>query len=59
MAKTKILFKVAEIINNDRNKGPVAIKIEEVDFPTGNGDEKTKITEIFFVGQKNIKNSLQ
>src|SRR6266480_2189270 len=47
MATQKITFKVTDI-----NSDSFGIKIEEVDFPTGNGDEKTKITDIIIVGQK-------
>ncbi|CAI2199712.1 18916_t:CDS:2, partial [Funneliformis geosporum] len=34
------------------NSGPIVIKIEEINFPTGKGSEKTKITKLNFGGDK-------
>ncbi|CAI2178779.1 17870_t:CDS:2, partial [Funneliformis geosporum] len=47
-----IKFKITEIINQDLNSGPIVIKIEEINFPTGKGSEKTKITKLNFGGDK-------
>ncbi|CAG8648403.1 11334_t:CDS:2 [Ambispora gerdemannii] len=53
----KSLKSKAHQVNIDINQSNNLIKIEidEVDFPTGNGDEKAKITEILFSGQEKDK----
>jgi hypothetical protein len=49
MVTQKITFKVTEIISDSFG---VRIRIEEVDFPTSKGDEKTKIMDIILVGKR-------
>ncbi|CAG8633355.1 9233_t:CDS:2, partial [Paraglomus occultum] len=34
---------------------PIIVEINEIDFPTGKGDEKAKITKISFTGNESVK----
>ncbi|CAG8595650.1 4661_t:CDS:2 [Paraglomus brasilianum] len=47
--ETKITFTITKIIN------PTEIEINKIDFPTGEGDEKAKITKIFFFGKESAE----
>ena len=52
MANKTITFTTTKI---DNNTSPIVIEINEIDFPTGKGDEKAKITKMFFVGNESVK----
>ena len=47
MANQEIKFTITKINNTDLNNGPIEIETNDLDFPTGKGDEKVKITKIF------------